>query len=60
MLKLRSDRSLISEFNDRIQKQLIRSSLIYIVFCQRKLNMRSKRSVIFQFLMSQNTALLRA
>ena len=57
MLKLRSDRSLITEFNGHIQKQLIQSSLIYIVLCQMKLNMRSKRSVIFQFLMSQITAL---
>ena len=33
---------------------------LYIVFYQVKLNMRSKGSVMFQFLMSQITALLKA
>ena len=59
MLKLRSDRSLISQFNGHIQKQRSHSSFIYC-FLNMKLNMRSKGSVIFQFLMSQITALLRA
>ena len=53
MLKLRSDRSLISQFNSNIQKQRSDSSLtccLHVVcFYQVKLNLRSKRSVIFQF-----------
>ena len=46
MLKLRSDRSLISQFNGHIQKQRSHR-VLHIVFYQVKLNMRSKRSVIF-------------
>ena len=45
MLKLRSDRSLISQFNGHIQKQ--RSHRVLHIFYQVKLNMRTKRSVIF-------------
>ena len=50
MLKLRSDRSL---------KNNVVTVVLYNVFYQVKLNMRSKDSVIFQFLVSQITALFR-
>ena len=60
MLNLCSDRSLICQFNGHIHKQRSHSSLIYIVFYQVKFNMCGKGSAIFQFLMSQITALLRA
>ena len=43
-----------------IYKNSVVKVVLYIVFYQVKLNMRSKDSVIFQFLMSQITALLMA
>ena len=43
-----------------IYKNSVVTVVLYILFYQVKLNMRSKGSVIFQYLMSQITALLRA
>ena len=47
MLKLRSDGSLISQFNSNIQKSVV-TVVLHVVFYRVELTLRSKRSIILK------------